>query len=86
MSIAGLPIPKITGRGSFKPPEPQLLTSTCLVGQLVVYSNYIGVISEITNDYIKIDTKHNQYCSNLYLTSPYEYNDHVLIGKKIIID
>lgn len=86
MVNTGLPNPKIIGTGSFKSPEPNLLSQASAVGQLVIYSNYIGIIIEVTDEYVRIDTRYNDRCSNLFNTQPIEVKDTVLIGKKIIID
>lgn len=86
MVDVGLPVPSIKGTGYFACPDPLLLSRSSEIGQLIIYSNYIGVVSEITIDYVRINTKYNSRCSNLKNTEPIVINDAVIIGKTIIID
>lgn len=86
MVQVGLPTPRVNGIGHFRSPTPQLLSIDSTIGQLVIYSNYIGVITEISAQSVRINTKYNQQCSNLCNTDPILIDDEVIIGRTIIID
>lgn len=87
MTSVGFANPLVSGCGQYIPPHPQLLSINSKLGQLVVYYNYIGVVTEISHDHIKINTKHDPKCCSVLTNSqPIEIMDSVIVGKKIIID
>lgn len=86
MTSVGFTNPTVNGYGRYIPPQPQLLSINSKLGQLVVYYNYIGIVTEISHDYIKINTKYDPKCCSVLTNSqPIEIKDSIIVGKKIII-